>query len=114
MIGSGPIEEPGDPRLMALTAYAGSRHIECVLRGTVVLRHLHSPGDPHAELKCPTCRDSHGRRLPWPCRTYIEMVRALGGDPRPALDLADAMGIKIGPLLDIEALMHTDRQDRQR
>ncbi|GIH95431.1 hypothetical protein ACFFMN_22975 [Planobispora siamensis] len=110
MIGSGPIEEPTDPRLLAVTAYAGSRHGECIIRGLIVLNHLHRPdGD---DLRCPTCRDSRGRRVPWPCRTYIEMSRALGADAQPILELADTIGVKVAPLLDIDAIVAADRKAR--
>lgn len=96
-------------RMAAVAAYAGSQHGKLVLRGIAVLCHLHRPDSPETALVCPTCRDSRGRRAPWPCQTYIEISRALGSDPGPALRLAGMMGLKLPPALDIDALEYEQR-----
>ena len=108
-------------RALAIASYAGSLHGRRLLGGMAVLNALHRPaelddaaaGDAVA-LRCPTCRDSHGRRAPWPCRTFVEMLRGLGCDPGPAGRLAQAQGIRLPPALDGEALVHAERDRSHR
>lgn len=103
-------------RGMAVAAYAGSLHGRRLLGGLAVLGELHAPADmvDGLDLRCPTCRDTHGRRAPWPCRTYVEMLRGLGCDPGPAVRLVELAGRRLPPPLDVEALVHDQRtRDRR-
>ncbi|WP_433513838.1 hypothetical protein ACQP2T_61540 [Nonomuraea sp. CA-143628] len=101
---------------MALTSWGATNYIRRVQGGQAVLMATHAPADCDApdawgEIpRCPTCRDHRGKRLAWPCPTYVLILHGLGYDTGPAIRLMTALGIKPPKLPDVWELIHQQKE----
>lgn len=85
--------EPTPENLLAATAYGASNMGRQFADLVKLVRDLHSPiaGNEARPMVCPTCRDSRGRRVAFPCEENARASAILGFrvDPAPF----DALGI---------------------